>query len=321
MTNPTEHQTRVGPAQGVPQHTTLTLQGMYSPFPARVWDSPPAPRHVGLALGGGAARGPADIGVLQVLTEANIPIDMIAGCSAGAIVGALYAAGISPTRQHELVRDLHWNTISSLSLLDFKSLSTSLLGMPMGLLDLDRLITWLDKIWDGPRDFAQLQTPFVAIATDIVSGEMVIMNEGKVAPAVRASCSVPGVFTPFRRQGRLLVDGGVIANLPVQVVREMGAEYVIAVDLLPPPQEDDHAPENLIAISLTALYALMRANQDHGNRANCIITPAIGAFSLVDMGAAEALIAAGRAAAEAALPTIQAALHPAPAHTTPTNTP
>ena len=100
--------------------------------------------------------------------------------------------------------------------------------------------------------------------------------------------------------------------LPVQIVREMGAEYVIAVDLLPPPHENDAVPENLVAISLTSLYGLMRANQDYGNVANCTITPAIGAYSLIDLSVSEELIAAGRAAAEAALPTILAALHQPP---------
>lgn len=313
MTKPTEVQNLDGHATGVLQSTTVAVQNIQTTMPARVWDRPPVPRHVGVALGGGAARGPAHVGVLQVLIEAQIPIHMIAGCSAGAIVGALYAAGVSLWRQQEVVRDLHWNNLSTLSLFDFKGLPTSLLGLPQGLLDLDKLIKWMEKIMDGPRRFDELQIPFAAIATDIVTGEVVIMNEGEVAPAVRASCTVPGIFTPFRRNGRLLVDGGLIANLPVQVVREMGAEYVIAVDLLPPPHENDIIPENLVAISLTSLYALIRANQDYGNVANCTITPPIGSYSLVDLSAAEELIAAGRAAAQAALPTIQAALQQAPA--------
>jgi NTE family protein len=312
MTQPTESQKLGSPATGVLQTSTVAVQNVHAPFPARVWDRTPAPRHIGLALGGGAARGPAHIGVLQVLLDAQIPINMIAGCSAGAIVGALFAAGISPWRQEELVRDMHWSSISTLSLFDFRNLPTSLLGLPQGLFDMDKLIKWMDKVLDGPRHFDELQIPFAAIATDIVTGEAVIMNDGEVAPAVRASCTVPGIFTPYKRRGRLLVDGGVIANLPVQVVREMGAEYVIAVDLLPPPRENDIVPENMLAISLTSLYALIRVNQDYSNVANCTITPPIGAFSLVDMSASDALIAAGRAAAEAALPSILAALHQDP---------
>jgi NTE family protein len=102
-----------------------------------------------------------------------------------------------------------------------------------------------------------------------------------------------------------LVDGGVIANLPVQVVRQMGAEYVIAVDLLPAPGVHRKEPENIVDLSLTSIYALIRANQGYGEQADCTIAPDIGQFSLIDLTAAEGLIAAGRAAAEAQLPTIR----------------
>ncbi|MCC6455659.1 MAG: patatin-like phospholipase family protein [Caldilineaceae bacterium] len=276
------------------------------PFPRAVWDQPPAPRHVGLALGGGAARGLAHIGVLEVLEEAEIPIHRIAGCSAGSVVGALFAAGISAKQMHELALDLRWNTLSTLSLLPRRlSLNVSLKGFPLGLLDLDKLITWLEGLLTDTPEFADLRLPFAAIATDIVTSELVIMNDGAVGPAVRASCSVPGVFTPYRRGERLLVDGGVVANLPVQVVRQMGAEYVIAVNVLPLPGEHRKEPENIVDLTLTSLYALIRANQGYGERAECMIAPDIAHFSLIDLSAAEGLIAAGRAAAEAQLPTIQ----------------
>jgi NTE family protein len=276
-------------------------------FPHAVWDQPPAPNHVGLALGGGAARGFAHIGVLQVLEEENIPIHIVAGCSCGAIIGALFAAGISAHTQHELVRDLSWNTISTLSLLPkgLASLNLSLTSFPLGLLDLDKLIKWLQEAMGEIRNFEQLPIPFAAVATDIVSDELVIMNDGEIGPAVRASCSVPGVFTPYRRGDRLLVDGGVIANLPVEVVRQMGAEYVIAVDLLPTPAEHGKEPENIIELSFTSIYALIRANQGYGEQADCTIAPDIVEYSLMDLTKAEELIAAGRAAAMAQLPTIR----------------
>lgn len=269
------------------------------------------PSHVGLALGGGAARGFAHIGVLEVLEEAHIPVHMIVGCSSGAIIGALAAAGISATRQHELVRDLRWNTLSTLSLRlpTLSSLHLSLKGFPLGLLDLDRLIAWMDEaLHEGlgeNHNFDALKLPFAAIATDIVTNEVVVMNDGAVGPAVRASCSVPGIFTPYRRADRLLVDGGVIANLPVNVIRQMGAEYVIAVDLLPVPSANCKEPENIVDLSLTSLYALIRANQGYGEQANCTIAPDIDRFSLIDLAAAEELIAAGRTAAESQLPKIR----------------
>lgn len=277
------------------------------PFPLLVWDRPPAPQRVGLALGGGAARGFAHIGVLEVLEEASIPIHSIVGCSSGAIIGALFAAGISAHKQHELIRDLRWHTISKLSLLPrgLASFNWSLAASPLGVLDLDKLVKWLQEAMGEILTFDQLQMPFAAVATDIVTSELVIMNEGAIGPAVRASCSVPGVFTPFRRDNRLLVDGGVIANLPVQVARQMGAEYVIASDLLPAPGEHRKEPENIIDLTFTSIYALIRANQGYGEQADCTISPDIVKYSLMDLTAAEGLIAAGRAAAIAQLPTIR----------------
>jgi NTE family protein len=164
---------------------------------------------------------------------------------------------------------------------------------------------WLQTTLGEIRRFDQLPIPFAAVATDIVSGELVIMNDGEIAPAVRASCSVPGVFTPYRRGERLLVDGGVIANLPVQVVRQMGAEYTIAVNLLPAPAGERKEPENIVDLSFMSIYDLIRANQGYGEQADCTITPDIGSFSLMDLTKAEELIAAGRAAAEAQLPMIR----------------
>lgn len=286
----------------------MNIQVPTRAFPAFVWDRTPAPRHVGLALGGGAARGIAHIGVLEVLEEELIPIHMIAGCSAGALVGALFAAGISAPRQHEMVHGLDWGTISTLNLPKLSHLGAALKGLPMGVLNLDKLIDWLTHLLGGVTTFDRLELPFAAVATDIVTGEMVIMNDGDLAPAVRASCSVPGIFTPYRRNGRLLVDGGVIANLPVQAVRQMGAEYVIAVDLLPLPGERRREPENVVDLTLTSLYALIRANQSYANQAECVIAPDVGEFSLLDMTVAEELIAAGRAAAAAALPQLRADL-------------
>lgn len=286
----------------------MNIQAQVRSFPALVWDKPPTPRHVGLALGGGAARGIAHVGVLEVLEAEGIPVHMIAGCSAGALAGALFAAGVSARRQHQMVLTLDWGTISTLNLPKLSQLSAALKGLPLGLLDLDKMIGWLIDLLGGVTTFDELDLPFAAIATDIVTGEMVIMNDGDLAPAVRASCSVPGIFTPYRRNGRLLVDGGVIANLPVQAVRQMGAEYVIAVDLLPLPGERRREPENVVDLTLTSLYALIRANQGYANQADCVIAPDVDEFSLLDMTVAEELIAAGRAAAEAALPQLRADL-------------
>ncbi len=123
---------------------------------------------------------------------------------------------------------------------------------PLGLFDLDRLIEFVEHVLGGPVRFDQLNIPFAATATDVITGEMVVMNEGQLGPAIRASCSIPGIFTPYRRNGRLLVDGGAVSNLPTMVAQQLGAEYVIAVDLLPVVNEQSAAPGNLLEISMTA---------------------------------------------------------------------
>jgi len=275
-----------------------------------VWDRPPHPRHVGLVLGGGAARGFAHVGVLLALEEHKVPIHYIAGTSSGALAGGLFAAGVSAARLNALVRELKWSSISSLSLpmLLLSSLSHSPVSLPLGFFDLDRLIDWTEQVVGGPMTFDQLRLPFAAIATDIVTGQMVIMNEGQLAPALRASCTVPGIFTPYRRNGRLLVDGGSINNLPVAAVQQMGAEYIIAVNLLALPVGCQKEPPNVLEVSLTALFALIRASQNDLASADCLIEPDIAHISVADMGAAPTLVEAGYAATQAAIPQILAAL-------------
>ncbi len=292
-----------------------------------IWEHLPKPQHIGLALAGGAARGSAHVGVLQVLEEHGIRPHFIAGTSVGSLVGGLYAAGVSPTRMEELVRQLKWLKISTLRLpsinlgaISFSNINVAALNLPLGLLDLDKMIEWIDQITGGPIDFADLRIPFAAVATDINSGEMLVLNQGPIAPAIRASSAVPGIFTPARRGSRLLVDGGVVRNLPVDVVQQMGAEYVIAVDLVPVNQVNDQVseqrtteqsevirllqePHHVIDLLITSLYALIRSTYSN-TEANCTITPAIAHINFGDLGAAPELIAAGRVAAEAAIPQI-----------------
>jgi NTE family protein len=174
--------------------------------------------------------------------------------------------------------------------------------MPLGILDLDRLMDFLNELLGERMTFDKLPIPFAAIATDIAGGQMVVMNDGEIAPAIRASCAVPGIFTPIRRRGRLLIDGGAVNNLPVSIARQLGAEYVIAVDLLPRELNDPKEPTNIVELSLMSLYALVRATQSDGQAAHLTIQPEIAHIRLMDLGAAPELIAAGRIAAQAAIP-------------------
>jgi len=173
---------------------------------------------IGLALGSGGARGFAHLGVLKVLRENGIPIDLIAGSSMGAVVGTLYAAGTSIERLYQFA-------------LAFKRKYYLDYTVPkMGFISGNR-VKELIRLFTHQKHFHQLNIPVAVVATDLYDGKKVIFKEGPVADAVRASIAIPGIFVPEKIDGRLLVDGGVVDRVPVSVVKEMGADIVIAVDV------------------------------------------------------------------------------------------
>lgn len=180
-------------------------------------------KKVGLALGGGYARGLAHVGVLEVLEREGIPIDMIAGTSIGAIVGALYSRQADASKIKEEAMLLDWVGITSL--VD-PTLPKS--GLIKG-----KRITNLLRRFIGNASFKDLKIPLACIATDIITGDEVVINEGSVLEAVRASFSIPVIFTVVKNRGRYLVDGGLVNPVPVSVVKEMGADFIIAVDVTP----------------------------------------------------------------------------------------
>jgi NTE family protein len=174
----------------------------------------------------------------------------------------------------------------------------------LGLLQADGLEKMLiDTI--GDRRFEELDIPLAVVTTDIVAGEMVVLREGRVAPAVRASCAIPGLFTPLERDGRVLVDGGLLNNLPISVAREMGADYVIAVDLLPKTSDMRYKPQNIYEVILISIYTVMAYNRDEADKADCLIRPMVGDFSWARMSRLEAMVQKGRQAAEAAIDQIK----------------
>ena len=174
---------------------------------------------IGLVLGSGSARGMSHIGVLQVLHEEGIPVDLIVGCSAGAIAGAFYAVGTDLYMVEKLL-----STYPVMKqLLDIK---VPKLGFIKG----DKVLDFLEVVTKG-LSFEELKVKFVVVATDLIKGSQVVFSEGKVAPAVRASISIPGVFCPFQHQGMTLVDGAVIERLPVRVAKDLGCEIIIGVDV------------------------------------------------------------------------------------------
>jgi NTE family protein len=183
-----------------------------------------AKKKVGLALGGGAARGLAHIGVLKVLEREGVPIDMVAGTSAGAIIGAFHAAGYSALRMEEYV--LRFNRNTRARLVD--------LTLPRsGFISGDKIVAEMKRVLRGDKRFDELKKPFACVACDIITGEEIVMNTDSVAEAVHASMAIPVVFNTVYRKGRYLSDGGLVNQVPVNVVRDMGAEYIIAVNVVP----------------------------------------------------------------------------------------
>ena len=178
---------------------------------------------IGYALGGGAARGLSHIGVLKVLHQRGISPDMIAGTSIGAIIGALYASGYDPEDIEKIVLGLDWKKLANL--VD--------VTLPFsGLLQGKRVVALLRSIF-GRYDIFQLRFPFACVATDILSGEQVVIGDGDLVEAVRASISILRIFTPVELSGRFLVDGGLTNSVPVSICREMGADFVIGVNVIP----------------------------------------------------------------------------------------
>lgn len=180
-------------------------------------------KKVGLALGGGGARGWAHIGVIRALQDAGVEVSCVAGTSMGALVGAAFAAGQLDALE-ESARRIDWKEV----LYHFFEVT-----LPRsGLIDGRKVLSFVRR-HVPPRRIEQLAMPFAAISTDIETGEEVILWEGDVLEAVRASISIPGIFTPTRRQGRVLVDGGLVNPVPVSAARALGADFIIAVDIRP----------------------------------------------------------------------------------------
>ena len=248
---------------------------------------------VGLALGGGGARGMAHVGVIRVLEREGIDIDCIAGTSAGALVGAAYAAGIRGYRLLEMALNLRWRDIARF------------VWPRQGFVSFDKLESYMIQV-AGDLTFADLEMACATVTADLATGEQVILKEGRVARAVRASCSVPGFVTPVEVEGRLLVDGGVVNNLPISVVRALGADVVIAVGLGSPPGEFPKGPLQIATAALDSL--LMNAADDPSTADVHLPIPVFGLSSFVRTSQRHRFASLGQQAAERALPEIWAAL-------------
>jgi NTE family protein len=285
---------------------------------------------IGLVLSGGGARGAAHIGVLKVLDEMHVPIDAIAGTSMGAVVGGLYATGFSAADIERIVGTLDWQDAFKdrppRAELTFRrkqedqnflvkfplGLRSGNFLLPKGLIQGQKLNQTLRKLTlpvARITDFDELPTPFRAVATDLETGEAVVMDHGDLTSAVRASLSAPGVFSPVEREGRLLVDGGLAENLPIDVARQMGVDVLIVVDV-GFPLLDRTRLNSAPTISNQMLAILVRKDSDRQRATltdrDVIIDPPLGDASSFDFGIVSKAVRQGEEAARAASPRLAA---------------
>lgn len=191
----------------------------------------------GLVLGSGGSRGVAHIGFLQALTEAGIRPDYVTGCSMGAIVGACFCAGVSPEKMKEAVVGLNLGDLAALNLAPFRQ---------NGLMKMTKARKLIVDLM-GEKKFEDLEIPFACVATDLVTGKTVVLDEGNVVDCALASGSIPGVFTPASVNGHeMLVDGGILERVPAKAIKKMGAEVIVAVDVLGDLPEVKEASGRLI---------------------------------------------------------------------------
>ena len=269
---------------------------------------PPKPR-IALVLGGGAARGFAHVGVIRALEQEKIPIDMVVGTSVGGLIGAIYASDLSSF-------DLEWTAfqLEKDDLFDF-GVMNAVTGM--GFAKGDKLEAWV-KSHIKTTNIENMKIPFAAVATDLNWGYKVVLDSGSVARAIRASAAIPGVFQPVQHQGKILVDGGVVDNIPISVAKAKGADIVIAVDIS--GNLGNTSITNLLDVSLQATNIMFALNVEQSKKAaDILLTPAgIGDIGMLDFSQKKRCMQAGIETTKQAMPAIRKAIeawvaaHPRP---------
>ncbi len=262
---------------------------------AQVPQGPPPKPRIALVLGGGAARGFAHVGVIRALEQEKIPIDMVVGTSVGSLIGAIYAADLSSF-------DLEWTAfqLEKEDLFDFGVLNAF---VGMGLAKGDKLEAWV-KGHVRTANIENLKIPFAAVASDLNWGYEVVLDKGSLARAVRASAAIPGVFPPVQHQGKILVDGGVVDNIPIAVARARGADIVIAVDIS--ANVGNTNISNLLDVTLQATNIMFARNVEQAKKnADILITPAgIGDVGMLDFTQKKRCMLAGIDATKQAMPDV-----------------
>lgn len=244
-------------------------------------------KKIGLALGGGAVLGAAHIGVLKAMYEMKIPIHFISGTSIGAFISAFYSFGKSWEEIESYTKDFNWLDLTGLSIPKLGFFSNNKLGVVI-------------KESLGDVNIEDAEIPFAMVATDITSGEKVLFFKGDVETAVMASTCIPGIFIPVEIDDRLLVDGGIVENVPVSPLREMGADFIISVDLN--AEHPYKKPKNIVEVMLRSFdFTLKAATQLQTEEVDIQIKPDLSGFNMVDMSQADELIQVGYEEAKKAL--------------------
>ena len=297
--------------------------GLAAPPDAPSRDRTPERPRIGLVLSGGGDRGAAHIGVIEVLEELRIPVDVIAGTSMGSIIGGLYALGRSPDDMRAAIQRIDWIDVfrddggrSDFSFRrkqdDFKLLTKLKLGfkdgsffIPAGLIEGQKLDYWLRVLTlteEGSGQFASLRLPFKAVATDVETGRAVILEHGDLATALRASMSIPAAFAPVDLAGRRLVDGGTANNLPIDVVQSMGADRIIAIDISTPLLSAEELT-SAVAISGQMVGMPIQQNQEiqiaRLAEADVLLRPELGTLGTASFNRLAEAIELGAASARA----------------------
>lgn len=249
-------------------------------------------RGIGLALGGGFARGFAHLGVLKVLEQNHIRVSHIAGTSVGSVFAAAYASGAPLARILATSRTIRFRDIARWTI------------SRLGLASNHRLADIIERVFESKR-FEDMKIPVAAVATDLASGDPVVFRQGPLVEAIRASCAYPGLFEPVQIGTRYFVDGGLVAPVPAQAARQLGATLVVGVSL-GTQDRNCTAPKSIFQVVARALSAAQKHQQDTWERhADLVIRPDIQGLAWDDFGRANQAIEAGEAAAQLALPRIQ----------------
>jgi NTE family protein len=277
-------------AKWLDQAVKRVRQFAYTPRPQQASPRP----MIGLALGGGFARGIAHVGVLRVFEENHIPIDYLAGTSVGSLIAAAYAGGSTLEEMERVAQSTRFK--------DFAEWTISWQGLASD----SRLQRYLGQL-TPVRRFENLRIPLAIVATDMLKAESVYFTSGEIGPALCASCAYPGLFRPVERDGRMLVDGFLTAPVPAHAVRQMGADFVIAVNLS--GMTLDERPTNFFEIISRSFSILLRSSEPAWRPlADLVIEPEVEQFRWDDFARTPDLIASGERAAREALPQILAAL-------------